>query len=394
MAAALTALDGAIRRYDWGSRTAIPQLLGVDATDEPVAELWFGAHPDDPSRARAHDMPLDDLIATDPSGLLGRRDAQRFGRQLPFLLKVLAADRALSMQVHPNRAQAEAGYAAEDQRDVPRDAPQRNYRDRNHKPELLCALSPFDALCGFRPVEATLPLFDALGVPELGPYRRQLVQAQGLATLFRSWLELAAPDRGALLAAVVPAAKRLADADGPWRLAASFAATVAEQYPDDPGVLLSLLLNAVRLAPGEAVYLGAGNVHAYLSGVGVEVMANSDNVLRCAFTSKHVDVAEVLAITEFVPLADPLCLVLPGAAGGRAFVTPVPDFALSVIDIDGPTTLVAEGAEILLCTAGELEVVAGDDRAALDRGYAVFVAAGSSCLLTGNGTIFRATTGA
>ena len=194
----LFALHGVIRPYAWGSRTAIPELLGTAPTGEPAAELWLGAHPDDPSLVPAHDDTLDRLIAADPFAMLGAANVERFGPQLPFLLKVLAADTALSIQVHPDLAQAKAGFAAEDARGVARDSPQRNYKDANHKPELLCALTPFDALCGFRPVAQTVRLFDALGVEALAPYREMLAGPDGLRAAFTTLLDLDDPGRSSM----------------------------------------------------------------------------------------------------------------------------------------------------------------------------------------------------
>ncbi|HKC29826.1 MAG TPA: mannose-6-phosphate isomerase, class I, partial [Jatrophihabitans sp.] len=283
------ALDGVLRRYNWGSPTAIPRLLGMEPDGRPVAELWFGAHPDDPAFAPAHGSTLDQLIAAEPQRLLGAEVVERFGPRLPYLLKVLAADKALSIQVHPNREQAREGFAREDAAGIPRDAPERNYRDDNHKPELLCALTPFDALCGFRPVAETQQLLASLDVAELAFVADALRGPDPLRAAFTALLTH--PDPAPIVAAV---RARVADAtDGP-----AYAARLAAQdAPDDVGVALTLLLNYVRLEPGEAIFLGAGNVHAYLRGTGVEIMANSDNVLRCGLTSKHVDVPELLKIT-------------------------------------------------------------------------------------------------
>jgi mannose-6-phosphate isomerase len=309
-------LEAAARAYAWGSRTAIPELQGQAPTGEPIAELWFGAHSDDPSTTSAG--RLDELIAADPTALLGADVVARFGPRLPFLLKILAAERALSIQVHPNQAQAEAGYAAEQARGVPLDAPDRNYRDPFHKPELLCALTEFDALCGFRPVAATQALLRALAVRQLGPVVQALNGPEPLRTAFEWLLEVDGDDRAELIDAVVTACHRLGADDGPgagagagagadrqWVLAARATLLAAQDFPGDIGAVLALLLNVVRLAPGEAIFLGAGNVHAYLRGLGVEIMANSDNVLRCGLTPKHIDVAEVLRVADFSPLEEP-----------------------------------------------------------------------------------------
>jgi mannose-6-phosphate isomerase len=388
---AVIALDGVARNYAWGSPTAIPQLLGVEPDGRPVAELWFGAHADDPSHVPDHGK-LDELIAADPDALLGGAVVERFGAQLPFLIKVLAAETALSIQVHPNREQAVAGFAAEDARGVPRDAPERNYRDTNHKPELLCALTPFEALCGFRPVVETLRLLDALDMPELGQVRGLLAGPDGLRAAFTHLLTL--PDPAALVAAV---ADRVASVPpgSVWAGPARAAATAAADFPGDVGAVLALLLNYVRLAPGEAIYLGAGNVHAYLRGTGIEIMANSDNVLRCGLTAKHVDVGELLKITDFTPLAEPRCAAAPTGCG-RSFETAAADFALSLLELDshGSCSVDGTGPYIVLCTSGNVRVEALGAVLDLAAGRAAFVRAGDAAFtVRGNGRAFAATVG-
>ncbi len=372
----VVALDGVIRHYEWGSRMAIPQLLGIEPDGQPAAELWFGAHPDDPSRAPMRDSTLDQLIDANPVDLLGAETIARFGLRLPYLLKVLAVDKALSIQVHPTLEQAQDGYAREDAAGVARDAPNRNYRDANHKPELLCAVTAFDALCGFRPVAQTLDLLDELDVPELAFVTGLLRGADPLRAAFTALL---------LHDDIEPIAVAVADraagaSDGPLhavRLA-------AQDAPGDVGVVLALLLNYVRLEPGDAIYLEAGNVHAYLRGTGVEIMANSDNVLRCGLTPKHIDVPELLKITNFAPLDEPRW----PSVGGR-FDVPVPDFALTRIEIDEPTGLDDAGPCIVLCTSGQIDV----GEVVRPCGHAAFVPAGVATTLAGAGEVFVASVG-
>jgi len=332
MTARIIELDNPIRDYAWGSPTAIPQLLGLAPSGRPAAELWIGAHPDSPSTAPAHaDQPgLDALIAADPAGLLGPGTVARFGERLPFLLKLLAAERALSLQVHPNRRQAEAGFAAEEAAGVDRASPERNYRDANHKPEMAYAITEFQAFCGFRPVAATADLFAALAVPELEPYRELLRNANGLRAVFTTLLTLTGPARQRLLDSVLAGCRRLAGSGGEWSAEARASVLAAEDFPDDIGPVVALLLNYVRLAPGEAIFLGAGNVHAYLRGVCVELLANSDNVLRCGLTPKHIDVPELVRITDFTPMTEPRYRPTGQAADRVDFRLPVPDFELSV----------------------------------------------------------------
>ena len=371
------ALDGVIRPYAWGSRTEIPALLGLAPTGMPAAELWYGAHPGDPSRVG--DSTLDKLIAVEPERLLGSSVVETLGPQLPFILKVLAADTALSIQVHPNLAQARAGYAAEDARGLPRDAPLRNYKDANHKPELLCALTEFDALCGFRPVETTLRLLDVLELAWL----RDVLAGDGLRAAFTALVSLDEPVP--MVEAVVARLPRLAGTE--WAPLGDALTRVARDFPGDIGIAEALLLNFVRLVPGEAIFLAAGNVHSYLSGMGVEIMANSDNVLRCGFTQKHVDVAELLRITDFTELAEPRWPAVDGA-----FHVPVPDFTLSVVD--GAARLADPVPRIVLPIEAPVRIEAERAVVELDRGRAAFVAADEAAVnVRGTGRIFVASTG-
>jgi mannose-6-phosphate isomerase len=373
------ALDGVPRDYAWGSRTAIQQLLGVAEDGRPIAELWFGAHSHGPSPVHGADARLDALIAADPDGMLGAATVDEFGPQLPFLVKILAADRPLSIQVHPSREQAADGCAREDAAGIPRDGPNRNYRDTNHKPELLCALTRFEALCGFRTVADTLRLLDALRLPALIPVAELLNRPDGLRAAFTALLR--DPDPVSLADAVTDA---VAGLPAEWAGPAAAVQQCAREFPGDVGIVLVLLLNHVVLEPGEAIYLGAGNVHAYLRGTGVEIMANSDNVLRCGLTPKHVDVAELLRITDFNTLPEPR----RPSVGGR-FDVPVPDFALTRLEIEAPLGLDDPGPCVALCTSGR--VVVGE--VAVLPGHAVFVPAGVPTSISGTGEVFVAGVG-
>jgi mannose-6-phosphate isomerase len=413
-------LDSAIRPYAWGSPTAIPALLGVPPTGGPAAELWMGAHPDEPSHWASHpDRPaLDALIAAAPEQLLGTRNVERFGPHLPFLLKLLAADKCLSIQVHPNVQQAQVGFAGEEELGVPRSSPARNYSDPNHKPELLCALTEFEALCGFRPVAATLDYFDALigvGVKQLAPYRDLIEATDGLRAAFTTLITLPDPARTELIDAVVGGCRTLADAGGPWSGAARASVLAGTDFPGDIGAVLALLLNYVRLEPGQAIYLAAGNVHAYLRGFGVEILANSNNVLRCGLTEKHVDVPELLRIADFQALADPLSPVSVVSSAESVYPVPVPDFQLSVLEpCAGEVVLPGDRPHVLVVTRGSVAVsdfavsdvaVSGvavsdfalsgvGERVEVAQGLAVFISAGVAPVrVTGTGTAFVATTG-
>ncbi|MDX2015519.1 MAG: mannose-6-phosphate isomerase, class I [Myxococcaceae bacterium] len=376
-------LENQTQAYAWGSATAIPELLGVAATGAPQAELWIGAHPLAPSRLEGRS--LDAIIAERPQALLGPASVARFGPRLPFLLKVLAAAQPLSLQAHPSRAQAQAGFARENAAGVPLTAPHRTYKDDNHKPELLCALTPFRALCGFRALDATRTLLRALEVDRLRPLLATL--DAGLAGFFQQVMTLPRPDATALVADVAEAC-----ATRPVRgfeAECRNAVALARVYPGDVGVVGALLLNLVELAPGEALALGAGNLHAYLEGTGIELMANSDNVLRGGLTPKHVDVAELLRVLDFS--SGPAPIVRPQGQPEAVYPTGFPDFRLSRIDVSGPLTLARLGADVMVCTAGTVEV----NGLMLARGVAGFAGLDEGPLTCdGEGTLYRATVNA
>ncbi|WGD42567.1 mannose-6-phosphate isomerase, class I [Streptomyces cathayae] len=377
-------LDNTIRPYAWGSTTAIAELLGVEPTGEPQAEMWLGAHPGAPSRTDRG--TLAEVIDAAPERELGAASVAKFGPRLPFLLKLLAAGGPLSLQVHPDLDQAKEGYADEERRGVPVTAPHRNYRDANHKPELVCALTDFDGLCGFRDPRQAAELLDALGVDSLKPYVDLLRARPEDAALREVLTAILTADRDEVTRTVTETAaacERLGGDHAPY-------AEIARHYPGDPGVIAAMLLHHVRLQPGEALYLGAGVPHAYLNGLGVEIMANSDNVLRCGLTPKHVDVPELLRIVRFEP-RDPGVL-RPEAApdGEELYETPTDEFRLSryVLPAGGTThDLTLATPQILLCTAGSVR--AGEHE--LSPGTSVFVPAGEKADVSGTGTLFRAT---
>lgn len=377
-------LDNTVRPYAWGSTTAIPKLLGVEPTGEPQAEMWMGAHPGAPSRTGRG--TLVEVIEAAPERELGVAAVAKFGPHLPFLLKILAAGAPLSLQVHPNLEQAKEGYADEEARGIPVDAGHRNYKDANHKPELICALTEFDGLCGFRDPLRTADLLDGLGVDSLKPYV-DLLHAHPEEAALREVLTAilsADPDEMAhTVAEATAACSRIGGEYAPY-------ADIAHHYPGDPGVIAAMLLNHVRLQPGEALFLGAGIPHAYLSGLGVEIMANSDNVLRCGLTPKHVDVPELLRIVRFE--AGDAGVLRPEAApdGEEVYETPIDEFRLSRYVLPEGTTahdLTRATPQILLCTAGAVRV--GEHE--LTPGRSVFVPAGEKAEVSGAGTVFRAT---
>jgi mannose-6-phosphate isomerase len=355
----------------------------------PEAELWFGAHPGDPAwlETPEGEVSLLTALTDDPEGQLGPASRARFGNTLPFLVKVLAADEPLSLQAHPSAAQALEGFAREERLGIPVNSPVRNYRDTSHKPELLVALAPFEALAGFRQASRTTELLRALNVSDLDPFIDLLndqSDADGLRALFTTWITAPQPDLDVLVPAVIDGAIQYISSG-----ATEFAAEVktllelGERYPGDAGVLAALLLNRITLAPCEAIFLPAGNLHTYLRGFAVEVMANSDNVLRGGLTPKHVDVPELLRVLDFTPTAEAQLRPLIRRDGlERIYDTPTAEFALALLVLDtdhlGHEVDAAsshDGPQILLCTEGALTVHGKSGSLTLERGAAAWVGA-------------------
>ena len=391
-------LDNPVHRDAWGSTTAIPQFLGEDPDGEPRSELWMGAHPSSSSRLSGNpSRSLAEAIAADPAGTLGAAVVDAYGPRLPFLLKVLAAARALSLQAHPSPEQAASGFADEERRGVSLDDPSRNYADANHKPEMICALTEFHALCGFRPVDDALAMITKLGVDALAPDIATMSahpDADGVRTVLDRLLHLPTAEREPLVRVV---AERCAAAtwDGQDVELARTVVELAEQYPDDVGVVCALLMNRVTLQPGEAISLAAGNLHAYLRGVGVEIMASSDNVLRAGLTARHVDADELLAIVDTTPGEIPLVSPVLVDDVQTSYPVPVRDFALSrlVLPAGRSYELDPGRPQILLVVDGELVAEQAGSTRRLGRGQAFFVPADDPpVVLSGPATAFLATT--
>jgi mannose-6-phosphate isomerase len=352
-------LEPVTQPYTWGSHSAIAELQGRPApTAEPEAELWMGAHPSAPSGVERAGVKttLDAVIAADPAGELGAECAARFGGRLPFLLKVLGVAKALSIQVHPSRKQAEAGYRAENERGLAPGDKSRNYVDDWPKPEILCALTQFEALAGMRTTADAAALLRALEVSELAPLAADLAGTADPAALTRALatiLTWPAAGRGALVGAVVTACERVAAGGGEYAAACAATVRTAGDHQGDLGVVASLLLRYVVLRPGEAIFMPAGALHAYLRGTGVELLANSDNVVRAGLTSKHIDVPELLRLTDpavGVPVIGPR----PLGGGVSVYDSPVPEFRLYRAGL-GPAEVTLPGAgcaRVVLCTEG------------------------------------------
>jgi len=341
-------LTSAIRDYAWGSRTAIASIQGRSVpSDGPEAELWLGAHPAAPSALGS--VSLVDAIAADPAGMLGPAVVDAFGTRLPYLLKLLAAAEPLSLQVHPDATQAAAGFAAQEAAGIPRDAPERTYSDPFHKPEVLVAVDEFEALCGFRDPLVSAEAIASLDVPPLGRVVAALrSDAEPLREAVRLLTSWPADGRAELVQAVAASTSSMSTED------ARLAGDLAARYPGDVGVVLALLLNHVRLRPDEAVWMPAGNLHMYLRGVGVEIMAASDNVLRGGLTLKHVDVPAVRAVVRYEVLADPVVRPVAVAPGLVTWPVPVDEFSLHRAALDASTELVlpGRGPRIVLCLRG------------------------------------------
>jgi mannose-6-phosphate isomerase len=384
-------LSGPIRPYAWGSRSFLAQLHGRDVpSPTPEAELWLGAHPDAP--ALVADVPLGELIAAEPDDALGEATLARFGPRLPYLVKILAADAPLSIQVHPDDAAARAGYERQ-AGDV------RTYADPYAKPELLVALTPFEGLCGFRDPDETAGELAGLGVPSLAPVVSALRRGstedrlRPALALLLSWPEA---DRAGLITDVAASGQPLA-----VRLAA--------QYPGDLGVVVALMLNHVRLAPGEALFMPPGNVHAYLRGAGLEIMGASDNVVRAGLTPKHVDSSELMRLVRYEVLADPVFPATPLGPGLTAWSPPVAEFRLTRARStpgSATVTLPDDGPRIVVCLGGEATLRAtpvstrgggagSAETLALTPGRAAFVAAGEPAVeVTGDTDVFQASVAA
>jgi mannose-6-phosphate isomerase len=389
-------LENRIQPYAWGSHTALASIRGLGPRDQPEAELWMGAHPLAPSLVvdASGQRSLLKLISEDPKAVLGARVASSFGR-LPFLMKLLAAREPLSLQAHPSEAQAKVGFAREEAGGIPLDSPTRSYKDPNHKPELLVALTPFSALLGFRTPTDTGRLFASLGVGALAPAVTALTQRapdEALRGLFQLVTGSGPTVRRELADATFAACRQLSGAPSEFSQELAWGVRIGELYPGDAGIVLALALNLVVLEPGQALYLPAGNLHAYLEGTGVEIMASSDNVLRGGLTPKHVDISQLLEVLDFS--SGPATLVPTEERGGEVhYVTPALEFALSrctlsgqAVGIDAPA-----GPEILVVTEGSAVVRRGDQELELASGASAFVpATGGGYELRGAGTAFRA----
>lgn len=369
-------MHNVVQNYAWGSPTSLTQLFGIENPEgQPQAELWMGAHINGCSRVSLQGewLPLSALIAQDVSAFLGPRVATQFA-ELPFLFKILAAEQALSIQVHPNKQQAEQGFAAEERQQIALSDGKRNYKDPNHKPELVYALTEYQAMNGFRPLCDILHDFSTLAITAISPLLDELIAAptpDGLATFFSGLLRLEGDQKQAALTALLEQS-RVAE-----RLPFSLITGLARQYPGDIGLFAPLLLNVITLQPGEAMYLDAQTPHAYLKGTGLEIMANSDNVLRAGLTPKHVDVAQLVACTRFCETPyDRLLLAPEEHEQTWQYPVPVDDFKFAIIAQPSRQRIAVESAEILLPLDSDLLLTHDNgDNCVVIRGQSIFIPA-------------------
>ena len=383
-------LINSVQNYAWGSKTALTDLYGIaNPNNLPMAELWMGAHPKSSSKiedASGQARSLRDVIDADKAALLGDKVAQRFG-ELPFLFKVLCADQPLSIQVHPNKQASEIGFAKENAAGIPLDAAERNYKDPNHKPELVFALTPFLAMNAFREFSEIISLLQPVaGAHNAIAHFLENPNAEALSQLFASLLNMQGEEKSHALA-VLKAALESQQGE-PWETIR----LIAQFYPDDSGLFSPLLLNVVKLNPGEAMFLFAETPHAYLQGVALEVMANSDNVLRAGLTPKYIDIPELVANVKFVAKPAAELLTQPVKNGAELdFPIPVEDFAFSLHDLSQTeTTIAQESAAILFCVEGEATLHKGEQRLVLKPGESAFVAANESPVsVSGTGRLAR-----
>ena len=382
-------VDNTPRDYAWGSLTDIAELRGTEPSGKPEAELWLGTHPGSPTQIAtpaeaAGAVTLADYLTT------------RGEKPLPYLLKVLAAAHPLSIQAHPSPEQAREGFARENAAGIAVDAPNRNYRDDAHKPELIYALSDtFEALCGFRDVESTITELENLAAANaqacaatsaLAEFISQLSdRGDGAIRWALDWA-LTGDNAVAVVAEISIAGKLVKD---------SLLVELAEDYPGDPGIVVALLLNRVTLRRGQALYLPAGNMHAYIRGLGIELMAASDNVLRGGLTSKHVDVPELLSVVSDKVVPVPILEPTNVAPGVDLFVPNVPDFALAHVVVT-PETREADKISlsrhaIVTCTAGNVTLSGEESSIELSQGQNAFISADERAIsCVGDGELFIA----
>ena len=378
-------LQNTIQPYAWGSQTALADFLGQSAQSKnPQAELWMGAHPKAPSKIyfQGRWQSLDEVISAYPEDILGHEVIARFGPQLPYLFKVLAADQPLSIQAHPSRSQAAAGFGRENEEGIAISAGHRNYKDDRHKPECLCAITAFWGVCGFRPVSESLPLLQAVWPGSVNldlAVAGQSTDADRIRVFFQNLMTLDPGPRKDLISEITSAAAEKSDRHEAFQ----WVLRLNEHYPLDVGVISPLMLNLFCLQPGQALFLPSGQLHAYFSGMAVEIMSNSDNVLRGGLTPKHVDVPELLNILDLNPFALKIMEAVPISPTEYQYPSEADEFVLSVLQVNGAHVHTSldeiRSPHILLCARGQGHISSSrqNKEISLVKGESVLVPAGA-----------------
>ena len=391
-------LKNPIQEYAWGSKTFISRLIGEHAPSKrPKAELWMGAHPRAPSQVLCDGewISLSELIQKDPEGILGKSVAERFFNKLPFLFKVLAVAKPLSIQAHPDREQAQEGFGRESRLKIPLNAPHRNYKDENRKPELICALSPFLALKGWRKIEDIISLLDRINAPTLKDECLRLKNRPdqgGLRGFFTRLMMLGREQKDLIVNEAIGYSKNFSGDDPAFELMGRLNLA----YPGDVGLLSPIFLKVVRLQPGEAMYIPAGELHAYLEGTGIELMANSDNVLRGGLTAKHIDVPELLRILGFTYNELDILTPVRQESGERIYPIAAEEFMLSEISVREGSIFESprkRGVEMMICLEGHAHItdLGNEDALSLTKGAAIIVpAAVEQYRIKGKAVIYKA----
>lgn len=353
-------LENKVQHYAWGSPTSIPKLLGQEnPSGRPWAELWMGAHPKAPSLVNYEDrwISLKELIEQHPQAMLGSRTAARFNNTLPYLFKVLAVAKPLSIQAHPNLQQAKAGFARENRQGIALDAPHRNFKDDNHKPECICALSEFYALCGFRNIRNIVAMLSESCPQGLAAELENLKKnssSRGLRQFFMALMNMDSKHRKRVIDETLQNLDNFSDPSLEYWIR-----RLATEYPTDIGILSPMLLNLVYLQPGQALFLPPGELHAYLQGLGIELMANSDNVLRGGLTLKHIDLPQLANVAHFKPQSIHFLATAESGKNEKIYFCPAEEFVLSAVFVSRHRcyeSSTSRSIEILFCTDGKATI--------------------------------------
>ncbi|MEE4359709.1 MAG: mannose-6-phosphate isomerase, class I, partial [Desulfococcaceae bacterium] len=402
----ISILDNPVQEYAWGSRTAIPELLGTEKNGKPRAELWMGAHPKAPSfiACQGENISLAAAIEKYPEEILGKTVCEKFGGKLPYLFKVLAAAKPLSIQAHPDRAQAEAGFARENRNHIPMQAAKRNYKDDNHKPECICALTDFWVLRGFREISDIIALMAHICPKTSGKLRDILKNrgnGAGLHGFFRELMGMKENSRTDIIRESLCSARQYSQQPEQAPEAARifypdiyhWLIRLHSFYPWDIGVLGPLFLHLLCLKPGQAMFLPAGELHSYLGGTGIELMANSDNVLRGGLTPKHRDLPELLRVLRFTSRTPEILSPESRSEYEEVYPSYAEEFLLSMIRIPPPVAALFQNdsAEILLCTRGKGKISGKGKEFSLQKGMSVLIPADTGRYrLSGDAVFYRA----